>query len=122
MDAPRPDFGGQALRKRHQVGLCCRVDAPGIFSEQRQQWRQVDLKAGEVRLDPGTTKNLEGRVFYLTSEMKELLKAQRKVADRIQRRKGMIVQHVFFHDLPTKDGDVGFWSGHAIAPSGFFHA
>jgi integrase len=39
------------------------------------QWRQVDLKAGEVRLDPGTTKNLEGRVFYLTSELKELLKA-----------------------------------------------
>ena len=34
----------------------------------------------------------------------------------------MIVQHVFFHDLPTKDGDVGFWSGHAIAPSGFYHA
>ena len=81
------------------------------------QWRQVDLKVGEVRLDPGTTKNLEGRVFYLTSELKELLKAQRKAADRIQRRKGMIVQHVFFHDLPTQAGDVGFWSGHAIAPS-----
>jgi hypothetical protein len=63
------------------------------------QCRQVDLKAGEVRLDPGTTKNLEGRVFYLTSELKELLNAQRKAADRIQRRKGMIVQHVFFHDL-----------------------
>jgi integrase len=86
------------------------------------QWRQVDLKLGEVRLDPGTTKNLEGRVFYLTSELKELLKAQRKAADRIQRRKGMIVQHVFFHDVPTKAGDVGFWSGHAIAPSGFYHA
>jgi integrase len=86
------------------------------------QWRQVDLKLGEVRLDPGTTKNLEGRVFYLTFELKELLKAQRKAADRIQRRKGMIVQHVFFHDVPTKAGDVGFWSGHAIAPSGFYHA
>ena len=86
------------------------------------QWRQVDLKLGEVRLDPGTTKNLEGRVFYVTSELKDLLKMQRKAADRIQRRKGMIVQHVFFHDVPTKAGDVGFWSGHAIAPSGFYHA
>jgi integrase len=86
------------------------------------QGRQVDLRVGEVRLDPGTTKNREGRVFYLTSELKELLKAQRKAADRIQRRKGMIVQHVFFHDVPTKNGDVGFWSGHAIAPSGFYHA
>jgi len=26
------------------------------------EWRQVDLKAGEVRLDPGTTKNDDGRV------------------------------------------------------------
>jgi integrase len=50
------------------------------------QWRQVDLKAGEVRLDPGTTKNLEGRVFYLTTEFKKLLADQRKAADRIQRR------------------------------------
>jgi integrase len=30
------------------------------------EWRQVDLRVGEVRLDPGTTKNGEGRVFYLT--------------------------------------------------------
>jgi integrase len=86
------------------------------------QWRQVDLKAGEVRLDPGTTKNFEGRVFYLTPELKELLKAQRNAADRIQRQEGMIVQHVFFHDLTTKAGKVGFWSGHSIAASGFYHA
>ena len=33
------------------------------------QWRQVDLRVGEVRLDPGTTKNREGRVFYLTPEL-----------------------------------------------------
>lgn len=38
------------------------------------QWRQLDLKAGEVRLDPGTTKNREGRVFYLTRELRELLR------------------------------------------------
>jgi integrase len=75
-----------------------------------------------VRLDPGSTKNLEGPLFYLTSELKELLTAQRKAANRIQGRKGMIVQRVFFHDVPTKSGDVGFWSGHAIAPSGFYHA
>jgi hypothetical protein len=30
------------------------------------QWRQVDLKAGEVRLVPGTTKNMEGRVGHET--------------------------------------------------------
>ena len=86
------------------------------------QWRQVDLKAGEVRLDPGTTKNLEGRVFYLTAELKKLLIDQRKAANRVQRRKGMIVQHVFFHDGTTKAGDVAFLAGHAISGSGFYHA
>jgi integrase len=54
--------------------------------------------------------------------MRGAIKGQRRAADRIQRRKGMIVQHVFFHDAPTKNGEVGFWSGHAIAPSGFYHA
>lgn len=34
----------------------------------------------------------------------------------------MVGRHVFFHDVATKNGDVGFWSGHAIAPSGFYHA
>ena len=86
------------------------------------QWRQVDLKAGEVRLDPGTTKNLEGRVFYLTTELKKLLADLRKAADRIQRRKEMIVQHVFFHDGITKAGEVTFLAGHAISSSGFYHA
>jgi len=41
------------------------------------QWRQVDLKAGEVRLDPGTTKNLEGRIFYLTSQTERALEVER---------------------------------------------
>jgi integrase len=86
------------------------------------QWRQVDLKAGEVRLDPGTTKNMEGRVFYLTAELKKLLADQRKAANRVQREKGMIVQHVFFHDGTTKAGDVAFLAGHAISASGFYHA
>lgn len=36
-------------------------------------WRQVDLKIGCVRLEPGTTKNDQGRVVYLTGEILELL-------------------------------------------------
>ena len=32
--------------------------------------RQLDLAAGTLRLDPGTTKNDEGRVVYLTPESK----------------------------------------------------
>jgi integrase len=39
-------------------------------------WRQVDLQAGEVRLDPGTTKNGEGRVFPITGELRRVFEAQ----------------------------------------------
>ena len=39
------------------------------------QWRQVDFGAGEVRLDAGTTKNNEGRVFPMTASSAECSKA-----------------------------------------------
>lgn len=43
------------------------------------QWRQVDEAAGMIRLDAGTTKNEEGRVFVygLIDELKRLIDAQR---------------------------------------------
>ena len=37
-------------------------------------WRHVDLKAGEVRLEPGTTKNKDGRTFPFTSELRALVR------------------------------------------------
>jgi integrase len=86
------------------------------------QWRQVDLRVGEVRLDPVTTKNREGRVFYLTPELQQLLKEQRASADEIQRQKNMIVQHVFFHRPVTKAGVLGYLAGHRISGCGFYQA
>jgi integrase len=57
-------------------------------------WRQVDLKAGEVRLDAGTTKNREGRVFPFTDDLRVLLEAQH--AEHVQLKKaGKIEPHVF---------------------------
>lgn len=38
------------------------------------QWRQVDLKAGSVRLEVGTTKNGQGRICFLPKEVLDLLK------------------------------------------------
>ena len=32
--------------------------------------RNVDLEAGTLRLDPGMTKNDDGRIFYLTPDLK----------------------------------------------------
>jgi integrase len=40
------------------------------------EWRQVDFAAGEVRLDAGTTKNGDGRVFPMTAALRKVLKAQ----------------------------------------------
>ncbi len=39
-----------------------------------RQWRHVDLKARWLRLDPGETKNGEGRMFPLTADLVVLLK------------------------------------------------
>jgi integrase len=36
---------------------------------------RVDLSAGVVRLDPGTTKNNDGRSFYVTAELRDVLTA-----------------------------------------------
>lgn len=59
------------------------------------EWRQVDFAAGEVRLDPGTTKNGEGRVFPMTPALKALLEAEKARTDEDNRRLGKIVPWVF---------------------------
>jgi integrase len=40
------------------------------------EWRQVDRATGEVRLDPDTTKNREGRVFPFTDALRTLIEQQ----------------------------------------------
>ncbi len=59
------------------------------------QWRQVDLDAGTVRLDPGTTKSGEGRVIHLTAELRTLLEARRTLTDEYQREREKICPWVF---------------------------
>jgi len=58
------------------------------------QWRQVDFKAGLVRLDPGTTKNLEGRVFVMTPELRATLEAQLAATEALQRETGAVIPWV----------------------------
>src|SRR5437870_2989112 len=57
--------------------------------------RQLDLEAGTLRLDPGTTKNDEGRLVYLTPEIKSLLATQRERVEALQRRTGQIIPYLF---------------------------
>ena len=59
------------------------------------QWPQVDFEAGTIRLEPGTTKNQEGRTFYMTPELRALLVAQWEWTRDLQRRTGRIIPWVF---------------------------
>ncbi len=67
-------------------------------------WNRVDFQAGTVRLEPGTTKNDEARVFFLAPELKACLEAQRAATDAAQRETGAIVPWVFHRGgRPIKD-------------------
>jgi integrase len=68
------------------------------------EWRHVDMKAGEVRLDPGTTKNGEARVFPFTTELRRILEEQRKVATALQ-ASGTIARYVFCYTRSQKAGE-----------------
>jgi integrase len=57
--------------------------------------RQLDLEAGTLRLDPGSTKNDEGRVVYLTPELKSLLAAQLERIRAVEKRSGRIIPYLF---------------------------
>ena len=60
-------------------------------------WRQVDFKAGTVRLEPGTTKNDEGRTFPFAAlpRLNELLHAQREHTSALEREQGRLIPWVF---------------------------
>ncbi len=60
-------------------------------------WNQVDLSAGTVRLEPGSTKNREGREFPVVAlpELQALLSEQRERTRKLERETGAIIQHVF---------------------------
>jgi integrase len=59
------------------------------------QWHQVDFAAGEVRLNPETTKNRAGRTFPLTDDLRTLLDAQYAEHQRLKQA-GQICPFVFF--------------------------
>lgn len=65
---------------------------------QKLTWRQVDFKAGTIRLEVGTTKNGDGRQFPMTADLRALLEAQRAHADDVQRQQGSIIPWVFHRD------------------------
>ncbi len=60
-------------------------------------WRNVDFRAGTLRLDPGTTKNDEGRTFPFAAmpRLAELLREQREHTSALERQGSRLVAFVF---------------------------
>ena len=58
---------------------------------------QVDLKAGTLRLAPGTTKNDEGRLVYLTPELMVLIAVQIERVTALGKRLNRIIPYLFPH-------------------------
>lgn len=60
------------------------------------QWRRVDFKAGRITLDPGETKNRDGRLFPFTREIRRVLEERKEARDALKREKGIICPWVFW--------------------------
>lgn len=69
--------------------------------------RQVDLEAGTLRLEPGTTKNDEGRFCYVTPELRAMLAAQVEGVRALERKKGRIIAALFPHLQGAREGKPG---------------
>jgi integrase len=63
-------------------------------------WAQVDFEAGLVRLEPGTTKNDEGRTFPFAAlpEFEALLRRQRERTSALEKATACLVPWVFHND------------------------
>jgi integrase len=84
-------------------------------------WRQIDMKAGEIRLDPGTTKNDDGRVFPFTAELRQVLEEQEKAAIRLKEQ-GIITPFVFFYPKGGRFGGRDLKPGRPITEAGYHNA
>ena len=69
-----------------------------------RQKHHVNLEAGWLRLEPGETKNGEGRNFPLTPELREVLAQQIEKTRLIEQETGRIIPWLFHRDgNPIRD-------------------
>ena len=76
---------------------------------QTLEWRQVDFVAHELRLDPGTTKNDDGRVFPMTRELQAALEQQWQVTRELAKTRGQICPWVFHRSGEPVKSFVTVW-------------
>ena len=89
-----------AVRKHLAEDLQVAVTIMWLYGWRRSevmslQLSQIDLEAGTLRLEPGSTKNGEGRVVYMTPELKTFVSAQIGRVKILSRRLGRVLPHLF---------------------------
>jgi integrase len=62
-----------------------------------RNWRHVDFANGWLRLEPGESKNGEGREFPFTPELRDVLEAQREIVKAMERARSCVIPWVFVH-------------------------
>lgn len=73
------------------------------------EWRHVDQKAEEIRLEPGTTKNQAGRVFPFTDTLRALVAALWAEHEALK-AKGVICRSVFHRNGKPIKSFRGAWA------------
>ena len=69
-----------------------------------RRWAHLDFGAGWLRLEPGETKNQEGRMFPLTPDLRAVLERQRERTAAVDKATDRIVPWVFHRaGKPIKD-------------------
>ena len=76
-----------------------------------RQWRHVDFANGWLRLDPGESKNGEGRQFPFTPDLRAVLEAQREKVKAIERERSCVIPWVLVHEDGRRIKDFrGAWA------------
>jgi site-specific recombinase XerD len=86
----RPDLQVAAAIE-YALGWRCQSEALTL------ELRQLDLKAGTIRLDPGDTKNDDGRLVYLPPDLHAQIAAQLERVRALERQTGRIIPYLFPH-------------------------
>jgi len=90
-----------AVRKRLPVDLQVAVTIAYTFGWRTQSeiltltLAQVDFEAGTLRLEPGATKNEEGRLAYLTPALRTMLTEQVERVKGLSRKRHQVIPHLF---------------------------
>ena len=72
-------------------------------------WAQVDWDGGFIRLEPGTTKNREGRAFPITPALRAILERRLEFTRRCERAQGRIIPWVFHRKGQRVKGMTKSW-------------